>query len=253
MFNPVRWFIDLNKKCFRYVAKLFPNTKTGIDTYYFGWVRENLADNYTIVDVGGGRGWHLASERRKFTGLKLIAVDPSEEQLRYNKDADEKIIFAMGTDERVPIEDNSADIVTSHMVVEHISNNDYTMREISRILKPGGKFICAIPNKFALFAVINQMLPNWLARKILFTLRPETREGHGFKAYYDRTYYPAMQKLLARYGFVGTKFAFTYNQSIYFAFFLPFGLISLMWDFLMYLFRVKPLCAYLCFITYKKP
>ena len=40
MSNPVRWFIDINKKCFEAVAKLFPNTKISIDKYYTKYVRE---------------------------------------------------------------------------------------------------------------------------------------------------------------------------------------------------------------------
>ena len=251
MSNPLRWFIDLNKKCFSYIEKLFPNTiESG--RYYYSWIKDSLTDNCTLIDIGGGRNWYLASERSKYKGLKLIVVDPSEEELSYNHDADEKVIFAMGTEEKAPIDDNTADIVTANMVLEHISNNDYTMRDINRILKPGGKFIAVMPNKFALFALINQMIPNWLLRKIMFSIMPETEGTHGFKTYYDRTYYPAMQKLLTRYGFVNTKFEFTYYQSSYFAFFLPFGIISLIWDFLMYLFRIRPLCAHLCFMTYKK-
>ena len=182
----------------------------------------------------------------------MIALDPSEKELSYNHDVDEKIIFAMGIDARAPLDDNSVDIVTSHMVLEHIPNNNYTMREISRILKPGGKFISAFPCKFAIFAVINQMMPNWLARKILFSIHPETKHGSGFKAYYNKTYYPAMQTLLKQYNFTDIMFAFNYDQSKYFSFFLPFGLIALAWDLLMYIFHVKPLCGYLCFSATKK-
>ncbi len=228
MSNPVRWFIDINKKCFEAVAKLFPNTKISIDKYYSEYVRENLRDNITILDIGGGKTWHFREQRKNFSGLRVIALDPSEKELSYNHDVDEKIIFAMGIDARAPLDDNSVDIVTSHMVLEHIPNNNYTMREISRILKPGGKFISAFPCKFAIFAIINQMLPNWLARKILFAIHPNARFGCEF------------------------KFAFNYNQSWYFSFFLPFGLIALAWDLLMYIFHVKPLCGYLCFSATKK-
>ena len=251
MFNPVRWFFNINKKCSRAIAKIFPNTKFDIYGCYCEQVKKYLADNFTILDVGGGRRWQFQDERKNFTGLHVIALDPSEEQLSYNHDADQKILFAMGTDKRAPLDDNFVDMVTSHMVLEHITNNDLTIHEISRILKPGGKFISVMPSKFALFAVINQMMPNWLARKILFFFYPEKKEIGKFKAYYDRTYYPAMQKLLNRYGFSKTEFFFSYNQSGYFGFFVPFALISLLWDFLMYSFGVKPLSAYLCFVAHK--
>jgi ubiquinone/menaquinone biosynthesis C-methylase UbiE len=215
-------------------------------------VRRNLADGFTILDVGGGRQWQFRDERKRLGNLKVIALDPSEEQLSYNHDADEKILFAMGTDKRVPIDDESVDLVTSRMVLEHIENNDYTMREVFRVLKPGGKFISVMPNKFALFAVINQLLPHRWAHKILFTLKPEVEGICGFRAYYDRTYYPALKKLLNRYGFTETDFKFFYNQSGYFSFFLPFALISLIWDFMMYIFGIKPMCSYVYFEAVKE-
>ena len=252
MFNPVRWFFSINKKCFRAIAKIFPNTKFSLDECYREQVKKYLADGCTVLDVGGGRKWQFQDERKNFTGLHVIALDPSEAQLSYNHDADEKILFAMGTNERAPLDDNSVDLVTSRMVLEHIPNNDFTMREISRILKPGGTFISVMPSKFALFAMINQTMPNWLARKVLFFFMPETKDSCGFKAYYDRTYYPAMNKLLTRYGFSRTEFAFSYSQSGYFGFFVPFAVISLLWDFLMYVFGVKPLSAYLCFTAHKE-
>lgn len=122
-YHNVRCFINLNKRCFNVIAKIFPQTHS----------RDN------------GKSWHLQDERKRFHHIKVIALDPSEEQLKNNHDADEKILFAMGRDSRAPLDDASLDIVTSHMVLEHIPNNDFTMREISRILNPIGKFISAIP------------------------------------------------------------------------------------------------------------
>jgi SAM-dependent methyltransferase len=43
--------------------------------------------------------------------------------------------------ENFPIEDSSQDVVYCISVIEHIPNFEKTISEISRILKPGGKFI----------------------------------------------------------------------------------------------------------------
>ena len=256
MSNPFRLFIDLNKKCFEVIAKIFPQTKYdpphNASAYYTEAVKKNLADGCTILDVGGGRQWEFHEERKRFSNMKVIALDISEEQLRCNHDADEKILFAMGTDERAPLDDNSVDLVTSTMVLEHIENNDYTMREVFRVLKPGGKFISVMPNKFSIFSTINRILPYKLARNILLTLKPDFKGISGFKAYYDRTYYSGMKKLLNKYGFSEIDFGLSYSQSEYFSFFLPFALIVLVWDFIMYMFRIKPLCSYVCFVAVKK-
>ncbi len=160
-------------------------------------------------------------------------------------------MFDLASGKSVPLEDDSVDMVTSSSVLEHMNSLENAVKEVNRILKPGGKFISPLPCRFALFAVINQILPRWLARRILFAIRPETKEFCGFAAYYDRCYYPALKNLLSRCGFSNIDFMFDYNQSYYFSFFVPFGLISLCWDCLMYILHVKPLCAYICFTAEK--
>ena len=252
MINPLRAFINFNKKCHSLIAKIFPNTKHSAYIHYREEVRKNLADNISVLDIGGGKRCAFASECRKHTGIKIIALDVSAEELAFNNDADEKIVFDLASGKRVPLEDESADMVTSSSVLEHLNNLENAVKEVKRILKPGGKFISVLPCKFALFAVINQLLPNWLARKILFAIHPETKGFCGFVAYYDRCYYPALKNLLSRNGFSNIDFMFDYNQAGYFSFFVPFGLIALIWDCLMYILHVKPLCAYICFTAEKE-
>ena len=252
MSNPLRAFINLNKKCHSFIAKIFPNTKHSAYTHYREQVSKNLADNITALDIGGGKRCFFAAECRKYTGVKIIALDVSAEELAFNNDADEKIVFDLASGERIPLEDESVDMVTSSSVLEHLKNLENAVKEVSRILKPGGKFISVLPSKFALFTMINQLLPNWLARKILFAIRPETKGFCGFIAYYDHCYYPALKNLLSKHGFGNINFMFDYNQSGYLSFFVPFGLISLLWDCLMYILHMKPLCAYICFTAEKE-
>ena len=183
MANPLRAFINFNKKCHSLIAKIFPNTKHSAYRHYREEVRRNLADNISVL--------------------------------------------------------------------EHLNNLESAVKEVSRILKKGGKFISVLPSKFALFAIINQLLQNWFVRKILFAIRPEAKGFGGFVAYCNRCYYPALKNLLAKYGFSNIALMFDYNQSGYFSFFVPFGLIALCWDCLMYILHVKPLCAYICFTAEK--
>ena len=253
MSNIFRSFIKLNRSLYNKLIYFFPQTNFSIDKYYYQQVKSNIADEITILDVGGGKSCRFAGEKKKLHGVKIIALDVSEDELKYNHDVDEKIVSDIASGEPIlGINDTSIDLVTSSSVLEHLKNLDAAINEISRIIKPGGKFISMLPNKFALFAIINQMLPHWLARKILFSISPEAKGICGFRAYYNRCYYGALKRLLAKHGFEMSDFKCSFNQSGYFSFFIPFALISLLWDFLMYKLNIKTCCAYMCFTATKK-
>jgi hypothetical protein len=56
----------------------------------------------------------------------------------------------------------------------------------------------AFPGRFAPFALINQLLPNRLARRLVGYLHPHWRyeDNYGFLAFYDRSYFSALRDLL---------------------------------------------------------
>ena len=69
----------------------------------------------------------------------------------------------------------------------------------------------AFPGRYAPFALINQLLPNRLARRLVGYLHPEWLEedNFGFLAFYDRCYFSAVQDLLDRNGFEKLRLIFS--------------------------------------------
>jgi SAM-dependent methyltransferase len=101
--------------------------------------REDLADgSASVVEIGCGpvgvAGFLPASRR--------IAVDPLEGFYRENEALVESrqpgVEYHEGVGEKLPADDASADIVLIENCIDHTKDVDAVMREIIRVLRPGG-------------------------------------------------------------------------------------------------------------------
>ncbi len=104
-----------------------------------------IKEDDTVVDLGSGAGIDvfLAANVVKDSG-RVIGIDMTDEMLQKSrKNAAENgytnVEFRKGDiEERIPIDDNSADIVISNCVINLTTDKSKTFREIYRILKPNG-------------------------------------------------------------------------------------------------------------------
>ena len=98
----------------------------------------------TIVDLGSGAGIDVFLSANKVGGSgKVIGIDLTEEMLeKAKKNAKENgytnVEFRKGDiEKRIPIDDNSVDLVISNCVINLTTNKVDTFKEIYRILKQG--------------------------------------------------------------------------------------------------------------------
>tara|TARA_B100001109_G_C18860219_1_gene473581 strand:+ start:840 stop:1547 length:708 start_codon:yes stop_codon:yes gene_type:complete len=104
--------------------------------------RYDLKKGQKLLDVGCGRGEFL----KGFIdcGLDGYAVDQSETVLKYLPDSNFKKSDI--ENQGIPYPDNFFDIVYSKSVIEHFFDPDKLIREVFRILKPGGLVITLCPS-----------------------------------------------------------------------------------------------------------
>ncbi len=99
-----------------------------------------------VLDIGCGDG-HFASiayERLPIdVGIDVMARDLPEAAAR--KDVYREVMFASAT--ALPFADASFNTVISNCVIEHIPDNAAVLREISRVLRPGGLFATTLPSE----------------------------------------------------------------------------------------------------------
>ncbi len=101
------------------------------------------------LDYGCGAGQLV--EFANAAGLNCIGVDTFYEGGSHREDARERglldtVIFEL-KDGRIPQADDSFDIIFSNQVFEHIDDFTTPLREIDRVLKPGGLFINSFPTR----------------------------------------------------------------------------------------------------------
>lgn len=97
-----------------------------------------------------------------------------------NGDLDTKIVADVSTG--VPLEDGSADLIISRATIEHIQDVEAVIADSYRVLKPGGYAIHYVPLRFALYSLINQLLPHSLAKRIVHFVMPGSNGILGFRA-----------------------------------------------------------------------
>jgi len=94
------------------------------------------------ADIGAGSGF--ITEGLVTRGLSVIAVDQSEAMLRELK---RKLASAGTVDCRIgdalalPISNDSVDYAFSNMCLHHVDNPSRGVKEMARVVKPGGKVV----------------------------------------------------------------------------------------------------------------
>lgn len=93
-----------------------------------------------ILDIGCGNGGisrHFA-KRNRVTGVDI------RDRRKGNAEPFE---FVLTDSEKLPLPDDSFDLVLSHHVIEHVADQGAHLDEIHRVLKPDGVCYLATPNK----------------------------------------------------------------------------------------------------------
>ncbi|MEI6793299.1 MAG: class I SAM-dependent methyltransferase [Actinomycetes bacterium] len=87
-----------------------------------------------LLDLGCGPGYYSA--RLRATGAEVVPIDNSLDELSLQGDPPVGFVLADAAD--LPFEDSSVDGVFSSNLLEHTPNSPGVLREISRVLRPGG-------------------------------------------------------------------------------------------------------------------
>jgi SAM-dependent methyltransferase len=156
---------------------------------FYTRVNALLEPHMTVLDFGAGRGGYMQQapnyrrDLRKIHGkvAKVIGVDV-DSAVYENKGVDEAYVIEPGG--RVPLEDDSVDLILSDWVLEHVDDPQAVAAELDRVLRPGGWLCARTPNKYGYIATSARLVPNPRHAQMLTRLQPKRREQDVFPTRY---------------------------------------------------------------------
>jgi len=173
---------------------------------FYNLVNALVTPESHVLDFGAGRGKWVDLEtgyKLSLTTLKgrcaeIVGVDVDPAVLT-NPLMDRTAVI--GPDGRIPLPDQSVDVIVSWAVFEHLPDPAASARELDRVLKPGG-WICAwTPNRWGYVGIGARLVPNALHAKVLKRLNAAGgREDHDvFPTVYRLNTRAAVQRAFPNY------------------------------------------------------
>jgi SAM-dependent methyltransferase len=95
-----------------------------------------------VLDFGCGTGAFLEHLARFGT---VSAVDGDPDAVRFCHERGRSEVRHVGPTEPLPFADESFDLVTTLDVIEHIEDDVAALRELRRVMRPGGLLLVAVP------------------------------------------------------------------------------------------------------------
>jgi SAM-dependent methyltransferase len=125
--------------------------KWGIGRYYWDY-RDNSAfkfikkQYYDILDIGCGEGLTLEKLLLRFPHRNINGIDIIKQNVDICKQ--HNLPVSLGSVYDLPLKPDSIDLCLLLEVIEHLENPALALKNIRRILRPGGQLVIIFPNDF---------------------------------------------------------------------------------------------------------
>ena len=146
--------------------------------HYYDALHELVPPGCEWLDIGCGHqmfaSWMLEEERAiARRSRRLVGADLDFEGMRRHGTIRHR---AMARVEALPFAADAFDVVTANMVVEHLADPEAALREIHRVLRPGGVFLFHTPNAANPLVRLSGRVPDGLKKSLIGWLERRQEE-----------------------------------------------------------------------------
>ena len=131
---------------FNKIARHYDSLNTffsfGMDKIWRKKLVEQIRGSSLILDIATGTGEVALETVKKLESSQVIGIDPSGQMLRFAKkkcESIKKITLVQGYAEDLPFRNDAFDAITIAFGIRNTVNPLQSLREMNRVLKPGGK------------------------------------------------------------------------------------------------------------------
>lgn len=159
---------------FNYEEKVWGGEKLRLSPFFFRASRlfyalkalKNVKKG-KLLDIGCGVGDFADAFSFYRKDLKLYAIDISSKAIKLAKKRNAKVQFKVADAQKLPYPDNYFDVVTVFDLIEHVQHPTKVIKEVYRVLKPGGIFHTFIPTESEMLSLEGPLIKlGWKAKEI---------------------------------------------------------------------------------------
>jgi SAM-dependent methyltransferase len=181
------------------------------------------------LDLGCGHRmlpeWRNQEEAKLVArGSMVVGIDTDAEALRRHRSIRMRARADIG---RLPFAASAFDLVTANMVVEHLADAPAQFREITRVLRPGGRVIFHTPNANGYIVRVANALPDGM-KKVLALLLEDRKAEDVYPTHYQANTRRAIAALAESAG-LDLESCSLVNTSPVFSVVPPLAFFELLW------------------------
>lgn len=202
--------IKLNK----WLSKPLKKLEFNIDDYFEDLINQTSKNSKTILELGGVSRPVL----QKNISYRYVGVDIDDGFIHDNF-YDQ--FYCQSVEDELP---EKGDLIFSKYLMEHVKDVKTSYVNQFSALNYSGKMIHLYPLGYHPFSLLNKLIGNKVARKIIPLIRQGSEGVTGYPAFYSLGNAYSLERFFKIKG-IKAEFIYHYGAVDYFAFFFPFALL----------------------------